>query len=60
MTDEDLMDSVHQWLISQAKIRVKALHESPTLANLARLEEVKARLIVEIRNVQKLIEEEEK
>ena len=54
------MDSVHQWLISQAKIRVKALNESPTLENLARLEEVKARLIVEIRNVQKLIEEEEK
>jgi uncharacterized membrane protein (DUF106 family) len=59
MHDAKLMTEIHDWLLKESNARVRDARKNPTLENLKRLQEIKARYKVEIRNLDKLIQETE-
>jgi len=50
------MVSVHSWLKKQNQAAIQDCRKNPTVDNLQRLKEIKARYMVEIRNLQNVID----
>jgi hypothetical protein len=50
------MVSVHSWLKKQKHATIQDCKKNPTVDNLQRLKEIKARYLVEIRNLQNVID----